>query len=153
MQLVNALVSLGGDTRNTVPKTAITIAEVQVLRAIHGDDAVHDITPLGRSVKNFRWREEVARLAGIYAGRDPENRPVVATLFAGGASSMYETIEDLDLPESLFAVTERVKPTPAPKKATKKVVKKKVVEDEDDEPENSADALFDDGDDDGSIED
>ena len=43
LQTANVVLALGGDARNTVPKYAVTAAEVAVLRMIHGDAAVFDV--------------------------------------------------------------------------------------------------------------
>lgn len=106
MQLINVMLRLGGDVRNTVPKFGITVAEAQLLRAIHGDDALSDVEPLDAEV-DITPRKEVERLAEVYTGRDPDGRPIVLSAFAAGTPS---TIDDLGLDETAFAVAERVKP-------------------------------------------
>lgn len=114
MQTLNCLVALGGDTRNTVPKTGITVAEAHLLRAIHGADALLDVEPLDDEAE-ARPKEEIARLAERYQAKDEDGRLVASVVFAGGAPSVPETIAELDLPETAFKVVSRV--TAAPKKS------------------------------------
>lgn len=112
MQLLNCLLALGGDQRNTVPKVRITTAEAHVLRAIHGDDSVHDVEPLDEEV-DIKPREEISRLAEKYVGKDEDGRPIVGVVFAGGGAGMPMTVADLDLPEAAFKVVSRVTAMPA----------------------------------------
>lgn len=107
MQIINAMLRLGGDIRNSVPKPRITVAEAQVLRAIHGADALDAVEPLDEEI-DITPKREVERLSEVYVGRDPDGRPLVAGAFAGGIPT---TIDELDLDESMFAVVSRVKPT------------------------------------------
>lgn len=115
MQLANAMLSLGGDGGNQVPKFRVTAAEVAVLRAIHGDDAVTDIEILDEESKASN-REELARLHEIYGNaRDGENRSVVATMFPGAAARVFASFDELDLDDVFFKAKERA--TPKAKKA------------------------------------
>lgn len=43
MQICNCTVALGGDSAMTVVKERVTVPELMVLRAVHGDDAVRNI--------------------------------------------------------------------------------------------------------------
>lgn len=45
MQYVDANVHLSGDRNHVVQKRDITVVEVAILRALHGEDAVKDIQP------------------------------------------------------------------------------------------------------------
>ena len=116
MQIINALLRLGGDQRNTVPKPRITVAEAHILRAIHGEDAICDVEPLDEEM-DITPRREVERLSEVYVGRDGDGRPIIVSAFSAGIPT---TIDDLALDESLFAVVERVKPVKSTgKKRTK----------------------------------
>lgn len=92
MHLYNCKVRLSGSLYNEVPKTGITAAEIIVLRVIHGDDAVADITPAGEEKKSsaqlrgelalmygkaLRGIEEIRTINGIFgvAGELPEHLP------------------------------------------------------------------------------
>lgn len=100
MQLLNCLLALGGDLGNTVPKTRITAAEAMLLRAIHGDDAVHDVLPLDEEVRRSP-REEINRLAALYPSRDEDGRPIIQTLFSS-VSNLPDTVADIGLHENHF---------------------------------------------------
>lgn len=117
MQTANVIVALGGDSGNTVPKTAVTAAEIVVLRAIHGDEAVFDIEPA--SDIDRPNREERQRLVETYRARDHENRLIIDSLFPGAGARVPETLDELDLPEDFFKATSRAVAPPAPKKAKK----------------------------------
>jgi hypothetical protein len=112
MQIANILLALGGDSGNQVPKFGVTAAEIAVLRAIHGEDAVTNVLPL--STKDDRTnRGELARLRARYgAAQDGEGNKVVDTLFPGAAARVFETIDELELPRELFAAKERVSSKP-----------------------------------------
>lgn len=131
MQTANIMLALGGDKGTTVPKYAITCAEIAVLQAIHGNDAVFDIEP--NEDVDRTSREEIARLAGIYGlakMNGPTGEvPVVASLFPGAAARVHQSLDELGLDESLFKAERRMKPAPvapveeeaaAPKKRGKK---------------------------------
>lgn len=107
MQTANIILSLGGDSGNQVPKYGVTAAEIAVLQAIHGNDAVADIEPLGDVQRSHR--DERARLLAIY-GRMRDQRDVspVSILFPGVAARVFETLAELDLDESFFKATGRV---------------------------------------------
>lgn len=108
MQTANILLALGGDSGNQVPKFGVTAAEIAVLRAIHGDDAVTNVLPLDAQ-DNRTNRTELARLRARYgAAQDGEGNKVVDMLFPGAAARVFETIDELELPRELFAAKERV---------------------------------------------
>ena len=147
MQLANALLALNGQRGNSVPKYRITAAEIAVLMAIHGVDAVYDIVPLDEDVERSSAAEK-QRLFEAYPARDDDGRLVVETVYPGNAAVVHQDIADLALPEELFATTERVTAKP---KAAKKAAggKKPRPATETAKVDNSADALFDDEDEPG----
>lgn len=113
LQLANCLVALGGDAGNTVPKYGITAAEIAVLRAIHGDDAVLDVEPVGSVERSHK--AERGRLADIYARvvNGARRSPEVDALFPGAAARVFETIDELELDASFFKATARMTAKPA----------------------------------------
>lgn len=128
MQLANVMVHIGGDHGNQVPKRA-SAAEIAVLRIIHGDDAVTDIDPLDED-NGLNNRDELARLRGIYTARDGEGRSLVNLLFPGAGARVFETIDELGLPDSLFKPISRANAKaadPAPEKAATKAKKTKAA--------------------------
>lgn len=113
MQTANILLSLGGDDGNVVPKYGVTVAEIAVLRQIHGDEAVKDVEPTGEIKRSSR--NERQRLVEAY-GRRIDGRfasPAVDALFPGVASRVFEELDELDLPEEFFKAERRVKARPA----------------------------------------
>lgn len=54
MQLYNAKVRLSGNVLNEVERNAITAAEVIVLQAVHGADAVVNVKPVKMDKRNHR---------------------------------------------------------------------------------------------------
>ncbi|UXS23085.1 Rho termination factor N-terminal domain-containing protein [Agrobacterium tumefaciens] len=111
MEKGNALVALGGDSGNTVPKYDVTPAEIAVLRVIHGDDAVYDIEKTG--TVNRTNRAELSRLTEVYGQRQPNGNsaaPAVSALFPGAAARVFESFDELELDESLFKPVRRDAP-------------------------------------------
>ncbi|MFK3857821.1 hypothetical protein [Agrobacterium pusense] len=111
MEKGNALVALGGDSGNTVPKYDVTPAEVAVLRVIHGDDAVFDIEKTGKIDRTNR--QELSRLTEVYGQRQPNGNsaaPAVSALFPGAAARVFESFDELELDESLFKPVRRDTP-------------------------------------------
>jgi hypothetical protein len=107
MQTANVMVALGGDTGNTVPKYGVTAAEIAVLRSIHGNEAVFDIEPVGEVQRGHR--DERQRLVEGYRSKDSDGKSIVEGLFPGAAARVFETLDELELPEELFKTTERMK--------------------------------------------
>lgn len=106
MQMLNAIVAIGGDLGNTVPKYDVTPAEIAVLRAIHGEGAVFDIEPVREEKRSNGF--ELDRLRRIYGGaRDTENNIIVNVLFPGAAARVFDTLDDLGLDESFMKPTAR----------------------------------------------
>lgn len=108
MQVANILLSLAGDSGNTVPKSNVTAAEVAVLRLIHGEESVRDIEPIGTVERTNRGERQ--RLVARY-GRMEEGQlraKAVDALFPGVAARVYEAFEELELPEEFYKPQSRV---------------------------------------------
>jgi len=154
MQIANVMVAIGGERGNTVPRYGVTPAEIALLRAIHGDDAVFDIEPVGDApISNGAERE---RLRAIYPAKDEDGNRVFDRLYPGGAARVYESLDELGLDQSYFKpIAYAAAPAPkvevdeaAPAKKGKKANGKKAglpppppapVDDGDDLPELPAD--------------
>lgn len=83
MHLCSCLISLAGDDRNQVFKSeenAVSLPEIQVLRQIHGADAVSEIKVIGDT--DTDPAREKARLSAIYGST------VVDQLYPGFAPLM-----------------------------------------------------------------
>ena len=125
METANILLDVGSDGTNILSKSLVTPAEVAVLRVIHGDDAVNEIEVLAGDAmeggKPRTHRQEIARLMDIYGRPTPEGgreARAVTALFPGAAARVFETFEELELPDDHFK-TETRSTAAKPKKAAK----------------------------------
>lgn len=122
MQTASLLLALGGDGTMTVPKYGVTPAEVLLLQAIHGDEAVTDIdiqpeeAKYGEDVDNTHKRtsrEERARLFGQYAKVTPDGGMQLRqldALFPGVAAKLPETFAEIDLDDAFYKAQGRKTP-------------------------------------------
>lgn len=98
MQLFNIELRLGGNQNSTVHKTDVTPAEVQVLWAIHGADAVVNVRPTKMDKRSHR--AEFERLTGLY-GRAPDglmdagNGALLEKLFPGANKVLPISAKDI----------------------------------------------------------
>jgi hypothetical protein len=116
MELADCMVAIGGtDSGTTVMKFGTTPAEVAVLQAIHGNDAVTQIKVYPKSVvaldeygRTRSSRAEKERLTAVYGKNDPaggpRRSPALENLFPGVASPLFQSFADMDLDDSLFVV-------------------------------------------------
>lgn len=112
MQIANALVALGGDDGNKVPKYGVTAAEIAVLQAIHGADSVSEIEPAGEIAR--RSSDELARLRETYGmAKDEDNKPIINRVFPGSAPRLPQSLDELELADVFFKAVERVTSTTA----------------------------------------
>lgn len=91
MQLCKCDVMLGGDRNNVVAKEGVSIAEIVVLRAIHGGDAVVNIRPAG--IRSLDHHEELARLKRTYNRREA----IVDKVFTGVNPTLPTKFADIGL--------------------------------------------------------
>lgn len=108
MQICNCTVAIGGDPGMTVFKERVTVPELMVLQAVHGDDAVRHIEVIADETVNSN--EERERLSFIY--KTPEG-VVKATLGAVGA--LPKTLDESGIAED-FIVSNTARKTSAAKK-------------------------------------
>lgn len=103
MRTLKCTVRLAGKLDQTVPNKIVTIPEIAVLRAVHGDDALVDIVPLPKE----QWArtqhdgfdrswprtngEEVERLKGIYGDE------LMAKLFGPVAPRLPTRLRDISI--------------------------------------------------------
>jgi len=107
MQIANIILALGGDVGNTIPKYSVTVAEIALLQAIHGEDAVTDVEPVGEiSVTNRAERE---RLREIYGrATDGNGNKVIELVYPGAAARVFERLDELALVPEQFKTVARV---------------------------------------------
>lgn len=106
MQTINCLVALGGDKGNLVPKYAITVSEMQVLRLIHGSDACTEIEPAGEI--DVEDGVEIERLLRVFQRPAGVISPV-KTMYPGGRAQVHRHLEHVpDLDQTWLKATARV---------------------------------------------
>jgi hypothetical protein len=92
MDICSATVRLAGDLNFTVPKANLTIAEIVVLRRIHGDDAVVDIVKTGEAKRSLG--RERGRLGTIY-GLTQARLEMLDQVFSNSAVQPLLSVDDL----------------------------------------------------------
>ena len=119
MQICSATIRLAGSVQNTVHRADITPAEILVLQAIHGQDAILDIVPLEKVTRS--QNEEWDRLTGRYdrmGGPDTpdgkEDVSIVARLFPGAVKRLPVSLSEIGMEDR-----EAPEPAAEPKKATR----------------------------------
>lgn len=93
MQVANCHVRLSGDISNEIWKSCVTPAEVLVLRAVHGPDAVVKFEPItGKATPDRRAHDgEFNRL------RDTYGEKVVTTVFPGAQPRLPAVFKDIGI--------------------------------------------------------
>jgi len=108
MQVVNCTVAIGGEAGMTVLKTNVTVPEVMVLRAIHGEDAVRNIEVI--SNEDISSNDERDRLLAIY--KMPEG---IVKETIGATGPLPKTIDESGIGDE-FVISKT--PTKKAKKAS-----------------------------------
>lgn len=112
MRTYDCKVRLGGSRDNEVRKTAITAAEIQVLRLFHGDDAVEDIKAVGTlkvphgEVREHLFRTYVGGVEGENLGGHMNARAASLNSLFGPKHTPLPLELDEEVPEA--AVPKRV---------------------------------------------
>lgn len=82
MQHASCKVALNGDITFTVVKPDVTVAEIAILRAIHGADAIRDIEPTFMDKRPHA--EERQRLVELYGhAKDHDDKQIYSQVFPG----------------------------------------------------------------------
>ena len=98
MQICDCDVLLAGSRNHVVRKNRVSVAEIEVLRAMHGDDAVLNIQP--RETKKIASRDELERLRRRYrrqlntAGTEGR-KSVVDAVYPGNNPTLPTTLADI----------------------------------------------------------
>lgn len=121
MQVVNCTVAIGGEAGMTVAKTNVTVPELLVLRAVHGEDAVRNIEVTGD--EDIGSNEERQRLSLLYV--NPET-VVKDTLGAVGA--LPKTLDDAGISDEFVISTGPVKGKKGKASATKELTKDQITD-------------------------
>jgi hypothetical protein len=108
MERAHAFIALGGDKENTVPKI-VTPPEVEVLRRIHSDDAVHDIEVIGDD-PGVSKQAELGRLGYEYSqARNEDGVPHLKAMYPSH-TLLPSTFSELGLPDEFYKATARAVP-------------------------------------------
>ena len=110
MQECNITLRLNGSLQHTIAKEHVTPAEIQVLRALHGQDAVVDVIPTKMTKRGHR--QEFDRLSELYGranGGDGLNsndptKNLVASLFPGANPVLPIHLKDIGMGSALREV-------------------------------------------------
>lgn len=89
MQVVNCSVRLSGNLNSVVRKTDVTVAEIVVLRALHGADSVVSVAPTIQDKRSTA--DEMFRLRGIYSEK------VISHAFPGANPNLPVTLADVGI--------------------------------------------------------
>jgi hypothetical protein len=93
----SATVRIKGDLLFTVHKPSLTIAEIVLLRAIHGQEAVVDVVLVGKSKRTLRADRD--RLLRQYGSAQAIEK-VIGVMFQNVSVQPLETMEDIGLSSS-----------------------------------------------------
>ena len=97
MQHCSCFVFLGGDQYHGVDKPDVTVAEIVLLRAIHGETAIVNIKPT--FMANTRQSAELERLRGLYTTSNvtKDGRPLIEDVFPGRNPRLPVNLGDIDM--------------------------------------------------------
>lgn len=115
MQVCDVTLLHGGRQEMTIRKRRVSVAEIQVLRRLHGQDAVKEITPIGTSKQPHG--QELRRLNALYPAKKDE-KGVVEELFPGHAPKLPVTLEDIGVGKDSPFLGVPAKPVPDEEPAT-----------------------------------
>lgn len=87
MQVANCNLRLNGDINNEIHKPSVTVAEIAVLRALHGNDSVVNIQPLRNDKREHSG--EFERLKLTYGDK------IVTSVFPGSYPQLPIYFKDI----------------------------------------------------------
>lgn len=99
--LYSCKVRLGGSVLNEVPKIGVTAPEIEVLKKIHGDDAVLDIKRTGHVERTYmeereRINDTYANLASNIDGQREKKLRLIRDLFGNDRLPLPTELEEID---------------------------------------------------------
>jgi hypothetical protein len=110
MQLCNITVAIGGEAGMTVHKERVTVPEIMILRAVHGEDAVRNIEVIEDA--DVDSTDERTRLGSIYKSPEGVVREVL-----GAHGALPKTLDEAGIDDE-FIVSGSVAKTKKSKKAS-----------------------------------
>lgn len=114
MQHCSCIVYLDGDRNSSVHKPDVTVAEIALLRAIHGPDSIGGIKPT--YVGKEKQAAELARLRVEYANSNvtKEGGSLIEAVYPGRNPSLPTKLTDIDTEDSAFDEGEDEDDVPPP---------------------------------------
>ncbi|HEY1139938.1 MAG TPA: hypothetical protein VGE88_06995 [Lysobacter sp.] len=98
MQHASCLVRINGDIGNIAAKAPVTPAEVVLLRAIHGPDAVSNIKLLNSGINDkTSHADEMARLRTHYTAVNEDGKAIIDLTFPGHAPQLPTSFRDIGI--------------------------------------------------------
>lgn len=98
MQHARCLVRINGDIGNIAAKAPVTPAEVVMLRAIHGPDAVSAVALINGGVNDkTSHAEELARLKATYTAQNEDGKPIIDSVFPGHSPTLPTTFDEIGI--------------------------------------------------------
>lgn len=112
MQHCSCIVFLDGDRNSSVHKPDVTVAEIALLRAIHGPDAIEGIKPT--FVGKEKPAQELARLRLQYTNSNvtKEGASLVDAVYPGRSPNVPKTLAELGDPVETEENDEDYPPVP-----------------------------------------
>lgn len=110
MQICNITVAIGGDAGMTVHKERVTVPEIMILRAVHGEDAVRSIEVI--EDVEMDSSEERIRLGSVYKNPETVVRDVL-----GAHGALPKTLDDAGISDE-FIISNSAAKTKKSKKAS-----------------------------------
>lgn len=104
---------LAGDRNHIVPKT-VTVPELEVLRKLHGDDAVTDVQPSQKPGLQLNHNEERDRLKRVFKKNLPApdasgRQNVVDVVFPNPRANLPTTLKEIGITDYKPAVKGKAK--------------------------------------------
>lgn len=98
MQYASCFVQLSGDLGTNISKAPVTPAEIVLLRAIHGPDAVSKVELLKGGVNDkASHAEELDRLRLHYTALDKDGNSIVNMVFPGHSPRLPTTFDEIGI--------------------------------------------------------
>lgn len=98
MQYASCHVKLAGDIGNVAVKAPVTPAEIVMLQAIHGPDAVSNVVLLnGGGNDKASHAEEFARLKTLYTAQNDDGKSLLESVFPGHSPRLPTTFSEIGI--------------------------------------------------------
>lgn len=109
---------LAGDRNHVVPKS-VTVPELEILRTLHGDDAVTEVRPSQRPGLQLNHNEERDRLKRVFKKNMPASdasgsKNVVDVVFPNPRANLPTTLKEIGITDAKPAVKGKAEPKAEP---------------------------------------